>query len=69
MTQQIRLTEQQLNEMVAECVNEILNEGAGWDMLKGAIQGIRNVNRANRADRQAVRTAQKDEKQAQKKLQ
>ena len=66
MAQQIRLTEQQLNEMVAECVNEILNEGAGWDMLKGAFQGIRDVNRANRADRQAVRTAQKDEKQAQK---
>ena len=69
MAQQIRLTEQQLNEMVAECVNEILNEGAGWDMLKGAFQGIRDVNRANRADRQAVRTAQKDEKTSSKRFQ
>ena len=66
MAQQIRLTEQQLNEMVAECVNEILNEGAGWDMLKGAFQGIRDVNRANRADRQAAKTAQKTAAQQQK---
>lgn len=34
MAHQIRLTEQQLNEMVAECVNEILNEGKIGDRLK-----------------------------------
>lgn len=66
MSQKIRLTEQQLNEMVAECVNEILNEGAGWDMLKGAFQGIRDVNRANRADKQSAKTAQKTATQQQK---
>lgn len=66
MSQKIRLTEQQLNEMVVECVNEILYEGAGWDMLKGAFQGIRDVNKANRADRQAAKTAQRTATQQQK---
>ena len=39
MAQQIRLTEQQLNEMVAECVNEILNE----EVKEGFLGGMKST--------------------------
>lgn len=64
--QHIQLTEAQFHELVKQCTEQVLNEGAFWDAMKGAVQGLRDVNQANRADRRAVKDAQKAEKQTQK---
>jgi hypothetical protein len=49
MAQKIRLTEQQLNEMVAECVNDILNEekNSFADSLKGLKNLFKRGNKTN----------------------
>ena len=66
MAKQIRLTEAQLTEMVNQCAEAIMNEGAFWDALKGTAQGLRDVNRANRQDKRAAKDAQKAATQQQK---
>ena len=66
----VHLTEEQFIQMVKECTTQILNEGveegALWNALKGTVQGIHDVNKANRQDRRDIRTAENNVKQQQK---
>ncbi len=66
MAKQIQLTEAEFHQLVKECTEQVMNEGAFWDAIKGAAQGMRDVNRANRADKRAAKTAQKTATQQQK---